>query len=186
MMNMRNDPSSKPVFFSGTSKSEVPNQVNNSIVKSAITDMRVVDTVDCARMDVGREENIFVLIPRRAAIKQLLKNVNTTLLSMSALNKAKGFAKKRGNKQITATKGKNSSYVTVGLKPNRGSHGILDSWPHKLSARDKKQILKFMSQCQEVANGYIKSKELCGIQIAKLKKKDDNNMKNIGALQFVW
>ena len=87
MMNMRNDPSSKPVFFSGTSKKEIPHQVNNSIVKSAIMDMRVVDTVDGAQMDVGREENIFVLIPRRAAIKKL-KNVNTTLLSMSALDKA--------------------------------------------------------------------------------------------------
>jgi hypothetical protein len=52
MMNMRNDPSSKPVFFSGTSKREVPNQVNNSILMSAIMDMRVVDTVDGARMDV--------------------------------------------------------------------------------------------------------------------------------------
>jgi hypothetical protein len=165
MMNMRNDPSSKPVFFSGTSKTEVPNQVNNSIVKSAITDMRVVDTVDGAWMDLAPEENIFVLIPRRALIKKLL-NVNTTLLSMSALDKAKGFAEKCGNKQITATKGKNSNYVTVGLKPNRGSHGILDSWPHKLSAKDKKQKLKFMNQCQEVANGYIKSKELHGIQMA--------------------
>jgi hypothetical protein len=56
----------------------------------------------------------------------------------------------------------------VGLKPNRGSHGILNSWPHKLSAKDKKQILKFMNQCQEVANGYIKSKELHGIQMAQL------------------
>jgi hypothetical protein len=156
MMSMRNDPSSKPVFFSGTSKREVPNQVNDSIVKSAIMDMRVVDTVDGAQMDVGREENIFVLIPRRAAIKQL-KNVITTLLSMSALDKAKGCAKKCGNKGKTATKGENLNYVTVGLKPNRGSHGILDSWPHKLSAKDKKQILKFMNQCQEVANGYIKS-----------------------------
>ena len=124
MMNLTNDPSSKPVFFSGTSKREVPNQDNISIVKSAIMDMRVVDTVDGARMDVGRDENIFVLIPRRAAIKQL-KNVNTTLLSMSALDKAKGFTKKCGNKRITATEGKNSNYVTVGLKPNRGSHGIL-------------------------------------------------------------
>jgi hypothetical protein len=129
--------------------------------------MRVVDTVDGARMEVSNEESIFVLVPRRAAIKQL-KNVNTTLLSMSALDKAKGFAEKRGNKRITATEGKNSNYVTVGLKPNRGSHGILDSWPHKLSAKDKKHILKFMTQCQEVANGYIKSKELRGIQMAKL------------------
>jgi hypothetical protein len=30
MMNMRNDPSSKAIFFSGTSKRKVPNQVNNS------------------------------------------------------------------------------------------------------------------------------------------------------------
>jgi hypothetical protein len=94
MMSMRNDPSCKPVFFSGTSEREVPNQVNNSIEKSAIRDMRVVDTVDGARrMDVATEENIFVLIPRRASIKKL-KNVNTTLLSISALDKAKGFAKK--------------------------------------------------------------------------------------------
>jgi hypothetical protein len=164
MMNMSNNPSSKPVFFSGTSKRDVPNQVNNSIVKSATTDMRVVDTVDGAWMDVAPEENIFVLIPRRAAIKKLL-NVNTILLSMSALNKAKGFAKKCGNKEITATKGKNLNNVMVGLKPKRGAHGILDSRPHKLSAKDKKQILKFMNQCQEVANRYIKSKELHGIQM---------------------
>jgi hypothetical protein len=137
MMNMRNDTSGKAVFFSGTSERKVPNQVNNSIVKSAITDMRVVDTVDGARMDLAPEENIFVLIPRKAAIKKL-SNVNKTLLSMSALDKAKGFSEKRGKKRITATEGKNSNYVTVGLKPNRGSHGILDSWPHKLSAKDKK------------------------------------------------
>jgi hypothetical protein len=104
---------------------------------------------------------------RRAAIKKLL-NVNTTLLSMSALNKAKGFAKKCGIKRIAATEGKKLNYVMVGLKTNRGNHGILDSWPHKLSAKDKKQKLKFMNQCQEVANGYIKSKELHGIQMAKL------------------
>jgi hypothetical protein len=92
--------------------------------------MRVVDTVDSAWMDVAPKENMFVLIPKRDAIKKLL-NVNTTLLSMNALDTAKGFAKKHGKKQKTATKCKNLNYVTVGLKPNRGSHGILDSWPHK-------------------------------------------------------
>jgi hypothetical protein len=98
MMNMRNDPSSKAVFFSGTSERKVPNQVNDSIVKSAIMDMRVVDTVHSAWMDLAPEENIFVLIPRKDAIKKL-SNINKTLLSMSsALDKAKGFAEKRGNK----------------------------------------------------------------------------------------
>jgi hypothetical protein len=138
MMNMRHDTSSKPIFFSGMSERKVPNQINNSIVKSAIMDMRVVDTVHGAQMNLAPEENIFVLIPRKAAIKKLL-NINKTLLSISALNKAMGFAKKCGNKQITATKGKNSNYVTVGLEPNRGSHGSLDSWPHKLSDKDKKK-----------------------------------------------
>jgi hypothetical protein len=74
---MRNDTGSKAIFLSGTSKRKVPNQVNNSIVKSAIMDMRVVDTVDGARMDLAPEDNIFVLIPRKAAIKKLL-NVNKT------------------------------------------------------------------------------------------------------------
>jgi hypothetical protein len=55
--------------------------------------MRVVDTVESAWMDVSTEENIFVLTPRKAAIKQL-KNMNTTLLSICALNKAKEFAEK--------------------------------------------------------------------------------------------
>jgi hypothetical protein len=93
MMNMRNDPSSKAILFSGTSERKVSNQVNNSIVKSAIMDMRVVDKVDSAWMDLAPEENVFVLICRKAAIKKL-SNVNKTFLSMSALNKAKGFAKK--------------------------------------------------------------------------------------------
>jgi hypothetical protein len=66
-------------------------------------DMKVVDTVDGAQMELAPEENIFVFIPRKVAIKKL-SNVNKTLLSMSALNKAKGFAQKCGNKQLTATK----------------------------------------------------------------------------------
>jgi hypothetical protein len=125
MMNMRNDTSSKAVSFSGRSERKVQNQVNNCILKSAIMDMRVVDTVDSAQMDLAPEENVFVLIPRKAATKKLL-NVNKTLSSMSALDKAKGFAKKCGNKQIIAIKDKSLNYVTVRLKPNRGSHGILD------------------------------------------------------------
>jgi hypothetical protein len=95
MMNMRNDTSSKAVFFSGTSERKVPNQVNNSIEKSAITDMRVVDTVENARMHLAPEVNIFLLIPRKAATEKL-SNVNKTLASLSALDMAKGFAEKRG------------------------------------------------------------------------------------------
>jgi 2-keto-4-pentenoate hydratase/2-oxohepta-3-ene-1,7-dioic acid hydratase in catechol pathway len=45
---MGNENSSKPMFFSGTSSRIVPNQVPNSTVLSAITDMKVVDTVEGA------------------------------------------------------------------------------------------------------------------------------------------
>jgi hypothetical protein len=88
-MNMRYDTRRRAVSFSGTSERKVPNQVNNSIIKSAIrTNMRVVDTVEGAWMDLAPDENIFLLIPRKAAIKKL-SNANKTLESMIALNKAK-------------------------------------------------------------------------------------------------
>jgi hypothetical protein len=37
----------------------------------------------------------------------------------------------------------------------------------RLSTKDKARVIKLMTACHEVANGYIKSKELHGIQITK-------------------
>jgi hypothetical protein len=157
----------QPIFFSGTSKRNVPNQVQNSVVYSAIMDMKVVDTVEGARMDSESGDNVFVLIPRKSAITKL-SHVKRTLQSLRALDKAKGCTEKRGFKRMTVPESENSNYVTVGLKPNRGGPGILDSWPHTLSAKDKARVIKLMTACHEVANGYIKSEELRGIQITKL------------------
>jgi hypothetical protein len=94
---MGNENSSKPVFFSGTSSRIVPNQVPNSIVLSAITDMKVVDTVEGAQMKSDSGDTVFVLIPRQDAITKVL-HVNKTLELLRALNKATGFAEKRGKK----------------------------------------------------------------------------------------
>jgi hypothetical protein len=69
--------------------------------------------------------------------------------------------------RMTVPVSENSNYVTVGLKPNRGRPGILDSWPCTLSTKDKARVIKLMTACHEVGNGYIKSKELTGIQITK-------------------
>ena len=55
---------------------------------------------------------------------------------------------------MTVPESENSSYVTVGLKPNRGRPGILDSWPRTLSAKDKARVIKLMTACHEVGNGY--------------------------------
>jgi hypothetical protein len=57
--------------------------------------------------------------------------------------------------------------MTLGLKPNRGGGGIIDSWPNMTKRGDKFQVMKIMNACQEVANGYIKSEELRGIQVSK-------------------
>jgi hypothetical protein len=117
-------------------------------------------------MKSDSEDTVFVLIPRQDAITKL-SHVNKMIESLSALNKAKGFAKKCWEKQITVPEGNNLNYVTVGLKPNTGSPGILDSWPKKLSAENKDRVIKLMNGCQEVANGYLPCEELRGIQIAK-------------------
>jgi hypothetical protein len=125
-----------------------------------------VDKVSGARMDSESGDNLFVLIPRKLAITKL-SHVNRMLQSLHALNKAKVCTEKRGIKQMTVPESENSNYAMVGLQPNRGRPGILDSWPHTLSAKDKARVIKLMTACHEVANGYILSEELCGIQITK-------------------
>ena len=59
-------------------------------------------------------------------------------------------------------------HATVGLKPNRGRPGIVESWPKKLSGIDKQTLKKLMSRCQNIADGYLQSNELRGIQITQL------------------
>jgi hypothetical protein len=105
-VDQENNP--KPIFFSGTSKRNVPNQVPNSIVYSAIMDMKVVDKVSGARMDSDSGDNVFVLIPRKLAITKL-SHVNRTLQSLPALNKAKVCTEKRGIKWMTVPESENSN-----------------------------------------------------------------------------
>jgi hypothetical protein len=136
-IQMGDENTSKPVFFSGMLRWMVPNNPLNCIVYSAISDMKVVDTVEGAQMESDSRDTVFILIPRKQAIAKL-SHVNKMLQLLHSLNNAKGFAKKRGKKQITVPEGENSNYVTVGLKPYRGGTGILDSWPEKISKKDKK------------------------------------------------
>ena len=129
-------------------------------------DMKVVDMVEGAQMKSESGDTVFVLIPREKAITKI-SHVNKMLKSLCAVNNAKGFTEQRGKKRMTIPEGRNSNYCTAGLKAKRGGAGILDSWPEKLSKNDKKQIIKFMNACQDVADGFIPSEHLCGIQIAK-------------------
>jgi hypothetical protein len=64
-MHMLNtgDLMSKSVFFSETSSRILLNPVINSHIISAVTDLKVVDTVDGAQMKSENGDTVFVLIP---------------------------------------------------------------------------------------------------------------------------
>ena len=156
-----------PLFFSGTTKRTVPNNpVLGSFTLSAIQDLEVVDTIEGARMKSTSGDTIFVLVPRCDAIASMTR-VNNALAALYALDQAKTTSEKRGKTRIPCAEN-NGKYATVGLKPARSRPGIVESWPRRLGG-DKKQIIRnLMTRCQDVANGYIQSSELRGIQMAKL------------------
>jgi hypothetical protein len=158
--------SGKPLFFSGTSERTIPNVPPDGIVLSAVRDMKVIDTVEGARMDSASGDNVFVLVPRGAAIRKQT-HLDRTFQSLRALDRAKRQPEKRGKKRVMVRESANSNYMTVGLKPNRGGVGIIESWPPTFSTAHEDQLKTVMNACQEVANGYIRSEELRGIQFAK-------------------
>jgi hypothetical protein len=162
VINLEKQSPNRLIFFSGTSRRSVPNNIPNSIVYSAITNMKVIDTIGGAWMNSNSGDTVFVLIPRKNAILKL-SHVEKTLQSLRAIDRSKRCAEKRGKRRVPVPESKQSNYVTVGLKANRGCAGILDSWPHKMEAIDKDRVIKFMNACQEVASGYIQSDELRGI-----------------------
>jgi hypothetical protein len=110
---------------------------------------------------------VFTLIPRHYAIDKLT-HVNRTVSSLYALEECQPKAEIRGKKRIPVAED-DGKYTTIGLKPNRASKGITDSWPKKLSGHDRrKKITNLMTRCEEVAKGYVRSNELRGLRIAQL------------------
>jgi hypothetical protein len=77
----------KPLFFSGTSKKNITGLSPDDVVLSAVKDMKVIDTLDGARMESPNGDLVFVLVPRRAAIRKHT-HVNRTFRSLHALQKA--------------------------------------------------------------------------------------------------
>ena len=96
-----------------------------------------------------------------------MTHVKKTLTSLDALDKVKNKAGSQGKTQIPVAEG-DGKYTTVGLKPNRVSTSIIESWPKKLREVDKDRIKKIMTRCQEAAKGYLPQREIRGLQIARL------------------
>ena len=157
---------STKVFFSGTTIPTLQTFIANSLNLSAVTDLKVVDSKDGARMELSNGDTVFTLIPRQDAIRGLT-NVNNTLAALYALEKGKKSAETRGKKRIPVAED-NGKYITIGLKPARGRAGILESWPTNLSNDERNTITKLMTNCEEAAKGYIFSHELRGMEVARM------------------
>jgi hypothetical protein len=146
------------VFFSGTTIPTLQTSIANSLNLSAVTDLKVVDSKDGARIELSNGDTVFTLIPRWEAICGLT-NVNNTLAALYALEKGKKSAETRGKKRIPVAED-NRKYITIGLKPARGRAGILESWPTNLSNDEWNTITKLMTNCKEGAKSYIFSHAL--------------------------
>ena len=158
--------STRPVFYSGTPRRSVPNAIDNGIMLSAMEDLKVIDTIFGARMESAAGDTVFTLIPRHDAIHKMT-HVRKTVASLYALDDAKRAAEVRGKTRITIAED-DGKYATVGLKPNRGSAGVSEIWPKKLSIGDRNSIRKLMARCEEAAKGYLPSDELRGLRIAQV------------------
>jgi hypothetical protein len=133
---------------------------------SAMEDLKVIDTIFGARMESAAGDTVFTLIPRHDAIHKMT-HVKKSVASLYALDDAKRAAEVRGKTRITVAED-DGKYATVGLKPNRGSIGVSEIWPQKLTIGNRNSIRKLMARCEEAAKGYIPSNELRGLRIAQV------------------
>jgi hypothetical protein len=92
--------------------------------------------------------------------------VNLTIEALYALEDAQTKAEVRGIKRVPVAED-DGKYTTVGLKPNRGSTGITESWPKRLNEWSKSQIRDLMKRCHEVAKGFIPGNDLRGLRCAQ-------------------
>ncbi|KAI2495244.1 hypothetical protein MHU86_19298 [Fragilaria crotonensis] len=111
-------------------------------------DLKVIDTIFGARMESAAGDTVFTLIPRHDAIHKMT-HVKKTIASLYALDDAKRAAEVRGKTRITVAED-NGKYVTVGLKPNRGSVGVSEIWPQKLNIADRNSIRKLMARWRKL------------------------------------
>jgi hypothetical protein len=160
--------SCKPLFYSGAemeNSTRLRKRIGDAHMLFAINDLKVIDTMSGARLTLPSGDNVFTLIPRPYVVEKLTR-VNQTIEALHALEDAESKAEVRGIKRVPVAED-NGKYTTVGLKPNRGSTGIIESWPKRLSDWSKTQIRDLMKRCHEVAKGFIPGNDLRGLRSAQ-------------------
>jgi hypothetical protein len=160
--------SCKPLFYSGADiekSTRVRERIGDAHMLFAINDLKVIDTMSGARLMLPSGDNVFTLIPRPYVVEKLTR-VNQTIEALYALEDAESKAEVRGIKRVPVAED-NGKYTTVGIKPNRGSPGIIESWPKTLSEWSKTQIRDLMRRCHEVAKAFIPGNDLRGLRSAQ-------------------
>jgi hypothetical protein len=138
------------------------NHPPSDIIRSATEDHKVIDTKNGTRRKSLSGDSVFFLVPRKDAIAKAT-HVHKTLTSLHALDWANAKTEVCWKKRIAVAEN-NGKYTTA----NRGSKGIRESWPKMFSKDDKKEIIKLMTGCKEVANGFLPPEELRGFRVAKV------------------
>jgi hypothetical protein len=142
------------------------NHPPSDIILFAKEDLKVIDTKRGTRMKSLSGDSVFFLVPRKDTIAKAA-HVHSTLSSLHALDGANAKTEVHGKKRIAVAED-DGKYTTVGLKANRASKGIRESWPKTFSKDDKKEIIKLMIGCEEVANGFLPPEDLRGFRVAKV------------------
>jgi hypothetical protein len=158
----------KPLFYSGTTMehSTILRKCKGEChVLSAITDLNVVDTTCGAQLVLPNGDTVFTLIPRRFVIEKVTR-VNLTVKALYNLEDSQTKAEVRGMKRIPVAED-DGKYTTVGLRPNRGSTGITESWPKTLDEWSKSRIRELMTICHDVAKAYVPGGEIRGLRSAQ-------------------
>ena len=159
----------KPLFYIGTTmeySTTLPKCKRECHVLSAIVDLNVIDTTGGAQLVLPNGDTVFTLIPRKFVIEKL-KRVHLTMRALYNLEEAQTKAEVRGMKRIPVAED-DGKYTTVGLRPNRASTGITESWPESLDDWSKLKIRQLMIICHEVANAFIPGDEIRGLRSAQL------------------
>jgi hypothetical protein len=158
--------SGRPIFFSGTRRRTIRNCPPNAKILSVVEDLNLIDTTDGARMVLPNGDMVFTLVPRHQSIG-VLTNASRTVTSLDALHDATARGEKMGKKRIPVAE-ENDKYFTVGLKPNRNSKGIDESWPKDVAEEDREEMVHLMTRCEHLGKGYLPSDDLRALDEAAL------------------
>ena len=156
-----------PIFFNGNPKiAEIPGVPNPSITYP-VTKLTIVDTCHGFRFpleDKGVDD--VLLLPRRF-IMDSQPNQELLLNALESAERKTHATLTRGTKRIIAYQTKGAKYITPGIYPKRNGTGLEMKTLHHLKSHEWNRIFKYINYCETKAVGYMSSRIIKGIEIAR-------------------